>query len=196
MRKSPATTDPEVYAVPALLDGVGLLLVTSSGTVISANREAVRILGYTAALELQFKRTLKRALDIVFAPNGRNDQGWSTELVSGRRRYRCWGIALGLETQRLVAVLIERSNSTSGILPDWRDKYRLTPREQQTVTLLASGLTNKQIAGRMDVSANTVKAFIRAVMLKFGVTTRAGIVGRLSDGASALSHHRPVTQRN
>jgi DNA-binding NarL/FixJ family response regulator len=59
---------------------------------------------------------------------------------------------------------------------------RLTPREQETVTLLARGLTNKEIGARMGVSVNTVKAFIRSVMLKLGVTTRAGIVGCLLPG--------------
>jgi DNA-binding CsgD family transcriptional regulator len=47
------------------------------------------------------------------------------------------------------------------------------------VALLANGLTNKEISARMGVSVNTVKAFVRSVMLKLGVTTRAGIVGRL-----------------
>jgi DNA-binding NarL/FixJ family response regulator len=50
------------------------------------------------------------------------------------------------------------------------------------VTLLARGLTNKEIGARMGVSVNTVKAFIRSVMLKLGVTTRAGIVGCLLPG--------------
>jgi DNA-binding CsgD family transcriptional regulator len=59
----------------------------------------------------------------------------------------------------------------------------LTPREQETVRLLANGFTNKEIAARMGVSVNTVKAFLRSVMLKLGVTTRAGIVGRLGRSA-------------
>jgi DNA-binding NarL/FixJ family response regulator len=78
-----------------------------------------------------------------------------------------------------MAVVIERAvgrqrgHGTTGKEPS------LTPRERQTVTLLADGLTNKEIATRMGVSVNTVKAFIRSVMLKLEVTTRAGIVGRI-----------------
>lgn len=60
------------------------------------------------------------------------------------------------------------------------DQYHFTPREQQTARLLAAGLTNKEIAARMGVSVNTVKAFIRFLMLKVGVSTRTGIVGRLT----------------
>jgi DNA-binding NarL/FixJ family response regulator len=60
------------------------------------------------------------------------------------------------------------------------DEYHFTPREQETAALLARGLTNKEIAARMGVSVNTVKAFIRLVMLKVGASTRTGIVSRLT----------------
>jgi DNA-binding NarL/FixJ family response regulator len=41
------------------------------------------------------------------------------------------------------------------------------------------GFTNKQIATRMGVSVNTVKTFIRVVMVKVGASTRTGIIGAL-----------------
>jgi DNA-binding CsgD family transcriptional regulator len=55
----------------------------------------------------------------------------------------------------------------------------LTQREQETVKLLLQGLTSKEIAGRMGISANTVKAFVRLVMIKMGVSTRSGIAGKI-----------------
>jgi len=179
MRKHSTPSERAVDAAPALLHRVGFLLVTPTGATLFANREAMRILRYTEALDIQFRLTLKQAARILFAPNAPPDQGWSTLFVSGQRRYRCSGIAFGLEKQRLVAFLIERLTSKLGTLAGGRDKYRLTSREQETVALLANGLTNKEIAARMDVSANTVKAFIRSAMLKMDVSTRAGIVGRL-----------------
>ena len=57
-------------------------------------------------------------------------------------------------------------------------RFRLTPREQETLELLAIGLTNKEIADRMKISANTVKSFLKLLMIKMGVSTRSGIVGR------------------
>jgi DNA-binding CsgD family transcriptional regulator len=54
----------------------------------------------------------------------------------------------------------------------------LTQREQETVKLLLQGLTSKEIAVRMEISANTVKAFVRLVMIKMGVSTRSGIAGK------------------
>jgi DNA-binding CsgD family transcriptional regulator len=44
---------------------------------------------------------------------------------------------------------------------------------------LLEGLTSKEIADRMGISPNTVKAFIRLVMVKMNVSTRSGIIGRI-----------------
>jgi DNA-binding CsgD family transcriptional regulator len=57
--------------------------------------------------------------------------------------------------------------------------FGFTPRENQTVELLLQGLTSKEIATRLEISPNTVKAFVRLVMVKMGVTTRSGIVGKI-----------------
>ena len=62
------------------------------------------------------------------------------------------------------------------------ESFRLTEREREVVELLIQGLTNKEIAGRMNISPNTVRAFIRMVMGKLGVSTRSGIVGILFRG--------------
>jgi len=47
-------------------------------------------------------------------------------------------------------------------------------------TLLTLGLTSKEIASRMNISPNTVKAFFRMVMTKMLVSTRSGIVGKIA----------------
>jgi DNA-binding CsgD family transcriptional regulator len=59
-------------------------------------------------------------------------------------------------------------------------RFRLTSREQETVELLFEGLTSKEIADRMKISPNTVKAFLRLVMVKMGVSTRSGIIGKIA----------------
>jgi DNA-binding CsgD family transcriptional regulator len=58
-------------------------------------------------------------------------------------------------------------------------RYNLSAREQEAVEFLLSGLTSKEIADRMKISPNTMKAFLRVVMIKMGVSTRTGIVGRV-----------------
>jgi DNA-binding CsgD family transcriptional regulator len=79
----------------------------------------------------------------------------------------------------VLAVLLERRASGFDIAGA-AEQFHLTAREQQTLNLLALGLTNKDIANRLDVSPNTVKAFLRAMMIKTGTSTRSGILRRCS----------------
>ncbi|MGK7222265.1 LuxR family transcriptional regulator [Kocuria flava] len=48
----------------------------------------------------------------------------------------------------------------------------LTDREMETVTLLAQGLSNREIAAQMHVSEGSVKAYLGRVCEKFGVRDR------------------------
>ena len=82
----------------------------------------------------------------------------------------------------MVGVLIE-GNSAPLDLKGISDMFGLTPRERTATQLLTQGLTSKEIAARMGISPNTVKAFLRLVMMKTGVTTRSGIVGKVLQNA-------------
>ena len=52
----------------------------------------------------------------------------------------------------------------------------LTQREWAVVSLLAMGYVNKEIAARLSISENTVKAHLASTYRKLGVTTRLGAV--------------------
>jgi DNA-binding NarL/FixJ family response regulator len=52
----------------------------------------------------------------------------------------------------------------------------LTPRETQILALLADGLSNKAIAGRLGVSDETVKFHLTSVFGKLGAANRTGAV--------------------
>jgi DNA-binding CsgD family transcriptional regulator len=58
-------------------------------------------------------------------------------------------------------------------------EYPLRDRQQEALIGVAKGLTSKELANRMNINPNAVKAFLRLIMVKMGVTTRAGIVGKL-----------------
>ena len=47
------------------------------------------------------------------------------------------------------------------------------------MTYLLQGLSSKEIANRMNVSPNTVKAFLRLIMIKTGVSSRSAVVGKI-----------------
>jgi DNA-binding CsgD family transcriptional regulator len=81
--------------------------------------------------------------------------------------------------QPSLGVLLERYSSSTAALSQLTKQFDLTVRERETVELLLQGLTSKEIATRMNISPNTVKAFLRLVMVKMGVSTRSGIVGRV-----------------
>src|SRR5690606_29062600 len=54
--------------------------------------------------------------------------------------------------------------------------YRLSKREVDVVDALMSGMTDKEIAARLDVSVETVRAYLKSIRAKLGVKTRTAIV--------------------
>ncbi len=61
----------------------------------------------------------------------------------------------------------------------------LTPAERSVADLVARGFTNPEIAGRLGVSAGTVKDQVSSALRKLGVRTRAEL-------AAAVSDHDPI----
>lgn len=79
----------------------------------------------------------------------------------------------------LITVHFQRLSSANELIEHLARRYDLTDREAQTLHLMALGLAGKEIALRLKISPNTVKVFIRLVMVKMGVTTRAAVMARL-----------------
>jgi DNA-binding CsgD family transcriptional regulator len=79
----------------------------------------------------------------------------------------------------LLVLHLKREVSVTHTVKQVGMDYRLTDREQEALIGISMGLTNKELAERMNVSPNTVKAFLRFIMLKMSVTTRSGVVGKL-----------------
>lgn len=52
------------------------------------------------------------------------------------------------------------------------DEHGVSARESEVLALICQGLSNAEIAGRMYVSVNTIKTYIRAAYRKIDVTTR------------------------
>lgn len=55
------------------------------------------------------------------------------------------------------------------------DEVRLTQREHEVMALIAEGLSNKEIAQRLDVATETVKSHVRNIMVKLVLRTRLQI---------------------
>ncbi|MGE0404819.1 MAG: LuxR C-terminal-related transcriptional regulator [Candidatus Korobacteraceae bacterium] len=163
----------------------GLILLDSSMMPIAWNAEAVQILTFpekpstakkTVTLLLE---KLPERLKLEAANGGRQTR----EFVSGRRQYTCTRYSLdmtGQNANRTMAVLLERASSPEVMLHQITNRFNLTVREREAVGYLLQGLTSKEIAQKMSISPNTVKAFLRLVMTKMAVSTRAGLIGRVA----------------
>jgi len=77
-------------------------------------------------------------------------------------------------------------------------RVQLTPREMATLTLLADGKANKEIASALDISERTVKTHLAHLFEKLGATSRTEAVKvatRPRPGAAGLVH-RKSTRRS
>jgi DNA-binding CsgD family transcriptional regulator len=164
----------------------GLLLLDCGNLPVYANTEAIRILAYPQEAEkVQSLGSYlaEKMRSLVVNGRGPTCLPQARELVSGRRRYLCriFDLATGWSDTRTaaVAVLIERAHQMSFQVSLIAERFQLTRREEETVSLLLGGLTSKEIAQRMQISPNTVKAFLRLVMIKMGVSSRPGIMGKI-----------------
>jgi DNA-binding CsgD family transcriptional regulator len=81
--------------------------------------------------------------------------------------------------QSLMVLYLKRIVSAQDCLGQAGFEYRLTERERETLHGMVMGLTNKELAQRMEISTSTAKAFVRMVMAKMGVTKRAAVVAKV-----------------
>lgn len=167
----------------------GLLVIDTSFGVVAYNGEALRILSYPETPDRI------RQLDTWLANKIRSEllgRQSPPKFVDGfrsaKRMYLCRSFPLDVKghfgngsgpTNGLLIVMLERRSNEAAKITEISEKFGLTAREQETVQYLLEGLTSKEIAQRMKISPNTVKAFLRLVMVKMSVSTRSGIIGRI-----------------
>ncbi|MEU9349160.1 response regulator transcription factor [Streptomyces sp. NPDC048278] len=77
-------------------------------------------------------------------------------------------------TQKLIARFL--SQPTAGRVPVTGRLTSLTPREREVVVLVATGLSNDEIAERLFISPLTVRTHVNRAMLKLGARDRAQLV--------------------
>jgi DNA-binding CsgD family transcriptional regulator len=166
------------------------VLVDSRGVPVCPSREALRVLLYPRDIptEGEARRLAAQRFRSLF-PDGPLSEGSASagEFLSGRRRYlyRICRLRDSLPRGRAPAAVILLERPPWLLEPALLAPYHLTVREEQVLWFLLQGLSNKQIAESMEISANTVKAFLRLIMTKMDVTSRLGILGKL------LTHTRP-----
>lgn len=103
---------------------------------------------------------------------------------SGRRRYRVRGLPLSSQQtdrqqEKHFMFIIERIYKDSINYPLIFRDWKLNNREQDMVRLILEDKSNKEIAYLLGLSLNTVKGYMKLLMRKVGVASRAGIVSLL-----------------
>jgi len=183
----------------------GFLLLDASLRPIYASEEALAILAYPGVPteSKDFGNSLQSKIRSLVHSNGNHNghhNGFSpskflNEVASGKRRYQLRAFSmksnLGIGRGPAVALLLERNHRGSLHLESVARKFRLTPREKETVDLLLQDLSTKKIADRMNISPNTVKAFLRSVMIKVGAENRTGIIGRILQASKSMNGETP-----
>jgi DNA-binding NarL/FixJ family response regulator len=169
----------------------GLVLLDRTLRPISFNAAAIQILTFpeppkngraTGAILSEKIRSL------TLASGGSSEVRFAPECISGARRYICKSFVVDIRrpdsSPAFVALLLERNSFSRLSVSQIAEQFKLTGREQQTVELLVEGLTTKEVANRLKISPNTVKTFLHLVMIKMGVSTRSGIVGKIANPQS------------
>jgi DNA-binding CsgD family transcriptional regulator len=133
--------------------------------------------------------------EIVRALQGRNwpsISGTTVFLAGATAKYRC--TLFRVEPHRadfqvaILALHFQTDFSTEDAINDIAKSCNLTDRELEVMKGLSTGLTSKEIAAQLDISPNTVKSYVRLIMLKLGANTRSGVVGKLLELAGGADN--------
>ena len=173
----------------------GFLLLDGGLNLIAANDPALQILSFPSGADRikQPKVFLADRVRTTLVDHGNQDgPAFVKEFKSGKRRYICKSFQVNCNgnhsLQPAFAVLLERDTASShSALAEISGRFGLTQREGETVEFILQGLTSKEIATRMKISPNTVKAFLRLIMVKMKVSTRSGIAGKIAGSGTGCS---------
>src|SRR5665213_3879641 len=186
-------------SAPAVVEG--LLIVDENFDLVALDSGAETIFGRANGNKGMSGRDVHLPREIVDFLNARSEPEVDVTyrpLKIGNHEYVCRILFIrsrSASVQPMLALYFKRELAVIDAVLQATAEYHLTEREQETLIGVTMGLTSKEVAERMDISPNTVKAFLRLIMIKMGVPTRAGIVGRLLDQNTLGEQDRRVASR-
>lgn len=142
--------------------------------------------------------SLSRAAAYSAAPEPDGYQLLSSSYMAGIPTIVVSGIASAEEIQRIysehsISAFIEKQSFDRAVFsrvvgearashPHLSKLSTLTEREREVLDLLAQGLTNKEIAEKLFITANTVKRHLKAIFEKLDVHTRSAATAFATGG--------------
>lgn len=211
-------THAQAPAVPAVGVGQepGLMLFTADGELISLNdaargwldelraKAAASAPGLAPVGELGFSKEFDVHLPPVVIGTLTHARAIAQEREHGVARARLRSEATG---QWLVChasslrdadgkpgdiTLVIEPAKAAEIAPIIIQAYELCLREQQITQFIAQGTSTAEIAGRLCLSAHTVRDYIKTIFEKVGVSSRGELVAKLFADHYAPTHFDPA----
>jgi DNA-binding CsgD family transcriptional regulator len=161
----------------------GLVLLNLSLELIGCDSGALSILNDTNQSGGGAEPAHRLPEEVMDFVRRRKPSDWSSATMSffdGESEYICRAhlieSQIGYLSQAIVGIHLERVSCPREAIAEVAMKYRLTEREREVLQGISIGLSNKEMADRMHISPNTVRAFVRLIMTKMRVSRRAAIV--------------------
>jgi DNA-binding CsgD family transcriptional regulator len=170
----------------------GLILIDSAFCPIASNKEGAAILAYAKDSDGKSAESLRIPEEMLEAIRRHRSNGRQSLVIpfqAGRRRYVCHAFPISCSqipaAQPIFALILQRNSSADETISRAAAQFNLTERERETLCGISLGLSSKELAERMQISPSTVKAYLHLVMVKMGVTSRAGIIAKILEQSSA-----------
>ena len=171
------------YGIPSTLIEEGLVVMTMSLEPIGADEGAAAILSGPNPDDQPIDAiTIPEEIRLMLSQNTDGLFNTKMHFRIGKDAYNCRAFLMQPHddsSQPMLALHMQRDTSIPNAIEMVASQYHLTDREQEVLRGIAIGLTSKETAERMNISPNTVKSFLRIIMIKMGAGTRSGIVGKL-----------------
>jgi DNA-binding CsgD family transcriptional regulator len=139
----------------------------------------------------RWKEMLDKQIDLTVEVSN-NEEQFIEIFQSGQRRYRIKRIFLAnLRTAskkqkdystQCVFILERIPQNIPVDLVRFTNNWKLNKREIELVRLLLTDKSNKEIAHNLNLSTNTIKGYLRLLMRRLNVSSRAGIIACLLTG--------------
>lgn len=200
--RSTAASRANGLGVPKSPAGVGVVVTDLALTPIAVDRGAAAILNGRSEPNGNGDKHLQLPAELRdYVAKRQAGESVSTEMTfrSQGSAYTCRVFQIEPQNSTLQeAVLVlhfeQGAMTPSDAVYQVAADYGLTDREQEALVGISLGLTSKELAKRMNISPNTVRAFLRLIMIKMDVSTRGGVVAKILDRAQAQAASQAETQ--
>jgi ATP/maltotriose-dependent transcriptional regulator MalT len=150
--------------IPACLEGLGTVRAKQG-----APQEAARLWGRAEAL--------RKAIDASIPPIYRTIHESAVAAVRAQLDEKtfteAWDEGWSMTLEQVLAVPPSAAVSRSVPTPVTTSPAGLTAREVEVLRLVAQGLTDAQIAGRLVISPHTIHAHLSSIYSKLGISSRS-----------------------